>query len=235
MARPRLAVALDVPDAETAIAATADLRGHVDVAKVGLELFISAGPALVQRLVGDGWGVFLDLKLHDIPATVAGAVRSARGLGVELLTLHGGGGRAMIEAAAAAREGAETPRLLAVTILTSLDDAQMEEVGMPGGAEQGVLRLARLARDAGCDGVVSSPREVAAIKQSCGADFLAVSPGIRPAGSARDDQSRVATPADAVRAGADILVIGRPIMKAPDPPAAADAIRAEMEEAYDRR
>lgn len=232
MARPRLAVALDVSDAEAAIAAASDLRGHVDLAKVGLELFIGAGPSLVERLVGDGWGIFLDLKLHDIPATVAGAVRSAQRLGVELLTLHTSGGRAMIEAAAAARDGHPTPRLLGVTILTSLDGAQMEEVGMPGGAEQGVLRLARLARDAGCDGVVSSPREVAAIKGSCGAEFLAVAPGIRPSGAARDDQSRVATPADAVRAGADVLVVGRPIMKAPDPSAAADAIQAEMEEAY---
>lgn len=231
MGGARLAVALDVPDGVSAVAAAAGLRGHVDIVKVGLELFVAAGPELVRRLAGDGWAVFLDLKLHDIPATVAGAVRSASGLGVELLTLHTSGGRAMIEAAAAARD-AGLPRLLGVTVLTSLDDAQLEAIGMPGGAGAGVERLAALARGAGCDGVVSSPREVAAVKRVCGADFLAVTPGIRPAGAARDDQARVATPADAVRAGADVLVVGRPIMKAPDPAAAAAAIRAEMEQAY---
>jgi len=229
MGTSRLAVALDVQDRDDAVAAAALLRGHVDIVKVGLELFISAGPGLVRELADDGWAVFLDLKLHDIPATVAGAVRSAASLGVEFMTLHTGGGAKMMEAAAAARGDAGFPRLLGVTVLTSLDDAQLEQVGMPGGAQRGVMRLAELARASGCDGVVSSPHEVAAIKASCGAEFLAVSPGIRPAGAALNDQARIATPADAVRAGADVLVVGRPIMNAPDPAAAADAIRDEME------
>jgi len=230
--RPRLAVALDVADGAAARNAAGALRGHVDIVKVGLELFIAAGPELVADLADQGWTVFLDLKLHDIPATVAGAVRSAAGLGAELLTLHTSGGRAMIEAAAAARGANGLPRLLGVTVLTSLDDRQLDEVGFSGGAAAGVSRLAALARSAGCDGVVSSPQEAAAVKQACGEDFLAVTPGIRPAGSATDDQARIATPADAVAAGADVLVVGRPIMKAADPAAAADAIRSEMEEAY---
>jgi orotidine-5'-phosphate decarboxylase len=229
---PRLAVALDVPDRAAALAAATRLRGHVDIVKVGLELFIAAGPDLVRELAGDGWAVFLDLKLHDIPATVAGAVRSASRLGAELLTLHAGGGRAMIEAAAAARSDDGLPRLLGVTILTSLDDAQLDELGMPGGTAPGVERLAALAHSAGCDGVVSSPHEVATVKETFGQEFLAVAPGIRPVGTAADDQARIATPADAVQSGADVLVVGRPIMKAPDPAAAAAAIKGEMEQAY---
>lgn len=233
--RPRLAVAFDVPSREAALEAAAKLRGQADIAKVGLELFVSAGPGLVEELVGDGWAVFLDLKLHDIPATVAGAVRAASGLGVELLTIHVAGGRKMIESAAAARGASATPLLLGVTVLTSLDNQQAEEVGLRGGVAESVGRLARLAHDAGCDGVVSSPHEVAAIKMAHGDDFVVVSPGIRPAGGSTDDQARVATAADAVRAGADVLVVGRPIMNAPDPAAVAAALRAEMEEAHGRR
>jgi orotidine-5'-phosphate decarboxylase len=231
MAAARLAVALDVPDRAAARAAAADLRDHVDLLKVGLELFIGAGPELVRELVDDGCSVFLDLKLYDIPATVAGAVRAAAGLGVEMMTLHASGGRAMIAAAAAARGGDGLPRLLGVTVLTSLDDAQLNDVGVSAGTERSVERLTELARTAGCDGVVSSPREVAAIKAACGDDFLAVTPGIRPSGTSRDDQARTATPAEAVRAGADVLVVGRPIMKATEPAAAAAAIRAEMDSA----
>lgn len=232
---PRLAVALDVESRAAAIAAVELLRGHVDIVKVGLELFVSGGPSLVQELVDAGWPVFLDLKLHDIPATVAGAVRSAGGLGIEFMTLHVAGGRKMIEAAAAARGGAGAPRLLGVTVLTSLDGAQLEEIGVRGGIEQGVAKLAALAHSAGCDGVVCSPHEVAAIKAVHGDDFLAVSPGIRPAGAASNDQARVATAADAVLAGVDVLVVGRPIMKADDPAAAAAAIRTEMEDTYGRK
>ena len=231
---PRLAVALDVDNHAAAVRAAGALRGHADVAKVGSELFISAGPRLVEELVGAGWAVFLDLKLHDIPATVAGAVRSAVSLGVELMTLHTSGGRRMIEAAAAARDRG-MPRLLGVTVLTSLDSAELDEVGLRGGIDESVARLANLAHEAGCDGVVSSPHEVATIKAEHGDDFLVVTPGIRPPGAPANDQARVATAADAVGAGADILVVGRPIMKAPDPAAAADAIRAEMEQAHDRR
>ncbi len=229
---PRLAVALDVGSKAEALDAAATLRGHVDIAKVGLELFVAAGPSLVTELVADDWSVFLDLKLHDIPATVAGAVRSARGLGAELLTLHAAGGRRMIEAAAAARDGDAMPRLLGVTVLTSLDAVQMGEVGLQGTVRDSVGRLARLAAASGCDGVVSSPHEIAELKAAHGKDFLVVTPGIRPAGAAVDDQARVATAGDAVADGADILVVGRPIMKAADPAAVADDIRAEMEQAY---
>ncbi len=234
MSRPRLAVAFDVATREAAIKAATELQGQADIAKVGLELFVSAGPALVEDLVSSGWAVFLDLKLHDIPATVSGAVRAAGRLGVELLTIHTSGGRKMIEAAAAAR-GDTGPKLLGVTVLTSLDGKQIEEVGWDGDAARCVARLARLAREAGCDGVVSSPHEVAAIKAAEGTDFLVVSPGIRPAGTGVDDQARVATAADAVLAGADVLVVGRPIMNAPEPAAVAAALREEMEEAYARR
>jgi len=231
---PRLAVALDVGSRVEALDAAATLRGHVDIVKVGLELFVAAGPSLVAELVEDDWSVFLDLKLHDIPATVAGVVRAARGLGAELLTLHASGGRRMIQAAVAARNDAATPRLLGVTVLTSLDAEQLAEVGLEGSVEDSVGRLARMASAAGCDGVVSSPREVARLRAAHDADFLVVAPGIRPAGAATDDQARVATAGDAVADGADILVVGRPIMKAVDPATAADEIRAEMEQAYGR-
>jgi orotidine-5'-phosphate decarboxylase len=230
-----LAVALDVDNRQAALEAASRLQGHVDIVKVGLELFVSTGPKLVAELSDGGWSVFLDLKLHDIPATVAGAVRAARSLGVELMTLHTGGGRRMIEAASEARGDRGTPQLLGVTMLTSLDDEQIAEIGIGGGVAASVERLTGLARAAGCDGVVSSPHEAATIKAAHGDDFLAVCPGIRPSGSAADDQARVATAADAVRAGADVLVVGRPIMKAPDPAAAADRIREEMEEACDRK
>lgn len=232
---PRLAVALDVDNGDAALAAAAELRGEADIAKVGLELFVSSGPRLVEELVGSGWAVFLDLKLHDIPATVAGAVRAAGRLGVEFVTLHAAGGRAMIDAAAAARPESGLPKLLGVTVLTSLDDRQIDEIGMRGGARESVARLAGLASGAGCDGVVCSPHEVAAIKAAHGGEFLAVSPGIRPAGASLDDQARVATPADAVAAGADVLVVGRPIMGARDRAQAARMIRTEMEDAHERR
>jgi orotidine-5'-phosphate decarboxylase len=232
---PRLAVALDVPRPQDAIDAAALLAGHVDIVKIGLELFVGAGPELVRRLAGDRWSVFLDLKLHDIPATVAGAVRAASGLGVELLTLHAAGGRRMLEAAAAARGDRGRPLLIGVTVLTSLDAAQVEEIGFKDGVEASVAGLARLARDAGCDGVVASSHEVGGVKAALGDGFLLVTPGIRPAGAASDDQARVATPGEAVAAGADILVVGRPILTAPDPAAAADWIRAEMEHAHGQR
>ncbi len=231
MSRARLVVALDVPDAESARAAAARLHGHADVLKIGLELFAAEGPALVREFSEAGWGIFLDLKLHDIPATVQRAVARTADLGVELLTLHATGGPAMLSAAADGRGGATLPRLLGVTVLTSMDQAQMEAVGLDGTPSEAVARLCGLAQQSGCDGVVASVLEAAAIKAARGTDFLVVTPGIRPAGSARDDQSRVATPADAVRAGADYLVVGRPILRASDPVAAADAIRREMETA----
>ena len=228
MRRARLAVALDVPDADAALSAADRLAGHADLVKVGLELFTAEGPDLVRELVDRGWGVFLDLKLHDIPATVAGAVRVLRGLGVELLTLHASGGPRMIEAAVEARGDSSLPHLLGVTVLTSLEAADLERLGWSAGPEAAVARLCATAREAGCDGVVASVHEVPRIRSEWGPDLLVVTPGIRPAGASVDDQAMVATPATAVQAGADILVVGRPILRAEDPAAAADAIRTEM-------
>jgi len=231
LSRPRLVVALDVPDAATARVAAQQLHGHADVLKIGLELFTAEGPELVREFADDGWGIFLDLKLHDIPATVERAVARTVGLGVELLTLHATGGPAMLTAAARGRGDAAFPKLLGVTVLTSMDEAQMAAVGLTGTPSEAVARLCGVAQESGCDGVVASVLEAAAIKAARGTGFLVVTPGIRPAGSARDDQARVATPAAAVLAGADYLVVGRPILRASDPVAAADSIRREMESA----
>jgi orotidine-5'-phosphate decarboxylase len=229
-ARDRLIVALDVPDADTARALARRLAGEVGMFKVGSQLFTAVGPAVVRDLVADGQRVFLDLKFHDIPNTVAGAVAAAAGLGVSLLTIHAAGGRAMIEAAAEAARG--TPaRVLAITVLTSLDAAALDAIGMDGGVEGTVTRLARLAADAGAHGVVASPHEAGAIRAAHGAGFLVVTPGIRPAGAALGDQSRAATPGSALTAGADYLVVGRPIAAAADPVAAARAVVLEMEAA----
>jgi len=232
LSRPRLVVALDVPDADSARAAAAQLHGHADVLKIGLELFTAEGPGMVREFADAGWGIFLDLKLHDIPATVERAVARTVGLDVELLTLHASGGPAMLAAAARGRADAAYPKLLGVTVLTSMDQAQMTAVGLAGTPSEAVARLCGVAQENGCDGVVASVLEAAAIKAARGTDFLVVTPGIRPAGSARDDQARVATPADAVLAGADYLVVGRPILRASDPVAAADSIRREMETAF---
>jgi orotidine-5'-phosphate decarboxylase len=174
--------------------------------------------------------VFLDLKFHDIPNTVAGAVASAARLGVTLATVHGLGGRAMLEAAVGALPAMGT-KLLAITVLTSHDEASLGEVGVAGRLTDSVKRLALLASDAGIDGVVASPHEVALVREACGPGFLIVTPGIRPAGSASGDQARAATPATALAAGADYLVVGRPITEAKDPAAAADAIVRELERA----
>lgn len=235
MRRARLVVALDVPDAERALLAARRLEGHADVLKVGLELFTAAGPELVRQLVELRWGVFLDLKIHDIPATASRAVRVAGDLGVELLTLHAGGGRRMLEAAREGRGDTALPRLLGVTVLTSLDAEDLRELGIEETPRSRVERLCSLAYESGCDGVVASVHEAATIKAAHGEQFLVVTPGIRPPGAASDDQARVATPAEAVRAGADYLVVGRPILRAEDPPAAADAIRAQMDAASGAR
>lgn len=226
-ARERLIVALDVPDADAARALVDRLAGRVGMFKVGSQLFSAAGPGLVREIAGRGERVFLDLKYHDIPNTVAGAVASAGGLGVSLVDVHGLGGRAMIEAAAAARPAGA--RLLAITILTSHDERTLAEIGLGGTVPDAVVRLARLAKDGGADGVVASPHEIGLIREACGAGFLIVTPGIRPAGAAVGDQARLATPAAALRAGADYLVVGRPILAAGDPAAAAEAIVGEME------
>ena len=225
--RDRLIVALDVPDAPAARALLDRLAGHVGLFKVGSQLFTAAGPDLVREIVGRGERVFLDLKYHDIPNTVSGAIAAASRLGVTLVDVHGLGGRAMMEAAVGALPATGT-RLLAITVLTSHDEAALERIGLGGPIPGAVRRLALLAREAGVDGVVASPHEVALVREACGPDFLIVTPGIRPAGAAKGDQARLATPAAALAAGADYLVVGRPITEAADPAAAADAIVREM-------
>jgi orotidine-5'-phosphate decarboxylase len=225
--RERLIVALDVPTAEEAWSLVDRLAGAVGMFKVGSQLFTAAGPDFVRELVARGEHVFLDLKFHDIPNTVASAIASAGQLGVSLVDVHGLGGSAMMAAAAGALPALGC-RLLAITVLTSHDDASLGEIGVPGALTDSVERLARLAKDAGVDGVVASPHEVAIIRAACGPDFLIVTPGIRPAGAAVGDQARPATPRAARAAGADYLVVGRPITQAPDPRAAAEAIAGEM-------
>jgi orotidine-5'-phosphate decarboxylase len=225
----RLITALDLPSLEAARAMAARLAGSSPVLKLGLELFTAEGPAALAALRGAA-PVFLDLKLHDIPNTVAGAVRSLAPQGAAMLTLHAGGGPAMITAAreAAGKAGSARPILLAVTVLTSMDAEALHSVGVAGGPTQQVLRLARMAMAAGADGLVCSPREVAPIRDALGeAPFLVV-PGIRPAGADKGDQARTATPEEAVAAGADWIVVGRPITGAADPAAAARAIIASL-------
>jgi orotidine-5'-phosphate decarboxylase len=229
-ARERLIVALDVPKADEARVLIDRLAGRVGLFKIGSQLFTAAGPRFVQELVGRGEKVFLDLKFHDIPNTVAGAVSSASRLGVSLIDVHGLGGRAMLEAAVGALPAMGT-RLLAITILTSHDEGSLEQVGLNGSVHDAVRRLALLAMEAGVDGVVASPHEVGIIREACGTEFLIVTPGIRPAGAVAGDQVRAATPAAALAAGADLVVVGRPITAAEDPAAAADAIGREMESA----
>jgi orotidine-5'-phosphate decarboxylase len=229
-ARERLIVALDVPSASDAQALVGTLAGRVGMFKVGSQLFTVAGPDFVKELVARGEKVFLDLKYHDIPNTVASAVSAASRLGVSLLTVHALGGRAMMEAAAGALPALDA-RLLAITVLTSHDAMTLATVGLPPDVPAAVERLALLAQAAKADGVVASPHEVGLIRHECGPDFLVVTPGIRPAGARAGDQARPATPAAALQAGADYLVVGRPITEARDPAAAAAAILQEMESA----
>ena len=222
------------------------LSSVVGIFKINIHLFTAEGPSAVQKLNQLGPGIFLDLKFHDIPNTVQGAVSSALRLpGVQLMDVHALGGLEMMRAAAKVRDEARaskaaTPKLLAITILTSMDNDALKSVGVASPASRRVVQLARLAKRAGMDGVVASPQEVRAIRKACGKDFLIVVPGIRPVvgggptGKNRhktDDQARVATPAEAIRAGADYLVIGRPITAAPDPEAAARAILDEIRSA----
>jgi orotidine-5'-phosphate decarboxylase len=222
-ADPRVIVALDFPDAPSALALAARLDPGACAVKVGKELFTAAGPGLVRELVGRGFRVFLDLKYHDIPNTVAQACAAATRLGVWMLNVHAAGGRAMLTAArdavarAAAESGRPRPLLVAVTLLTSLDSEDLAAIGVAGTAEEQVLRLARLAQASGLDGVVCSAQEAPALRAACGRGFRLVTPGIRPAATATHDQARVATPEAAVAAGADMLVIGRAITAAADP------------------
>jgi len=218
----RICAALDVPDLAAAERLASRLAGHVGLFKVGLELFVAHGAAAVEAVRKFGSPIFLDLKLHDIPQTVEGAARSVAALGVEYVTVHASGGAEMIRAA---RRALPRTRLLAVTVLTSLGPQDLQGIGL---ARDAVSRLARLAIAAGADGVVCSPQEVAALRAELGPGPLLVVPGIRPAGAASGDQRRTGTPAEAVRAGASILVIGRPLRDAADPGAAADAIAREI-------
>ena len=232
--KERIIVALDTDSPESAIAAVRSLSGEVGVFKVGMELFPRGGPDLVRRIRGEGCDVFLDLKFHDIPNTVAGAVRSAAALGVKFATVHASGGKAMLAAASDAARGTGTT-ILAVTVLTSLDDADLASVGFSLGAAEAVLRLADLAVSSGVGGIVCSAREVAAVRSRAGNDVALVTPGVRMAGEDAGDQKRVVTPAEAVRLGADFLVVGRPITRAPDPRGAARAFAAAMREGHARR
>jgi orotidine-5'-phosphate decarboxylase len=236
-ARERLAVALDLPDRAQILAMARRIAREAGLLKLGLEAFVAEGPSLVWEVSRVGTGVFLDLKLHDIPNTVGRAAAAAVRTGAAIVNCHAAGGAEMMKAfgaggrEAAAKAGLAAPKLIAVTVLTSLDAAAVHAVGFAGTPREAALRLAVLARDAGLDGVVCSPEEIAVIRGACGKDFFLVVPGVRPAGEARGDQKRVATPGDAIRAGADLLVVGRPITGAPDPAAAARAIVAEMAEA----
>lgn len=236
LARDRLIVALDLPSADQARALAGRLTGVCRWVKVGLELYLAAGNEIVAELVNQGFSVFLDLKLHDIPNTVAGAVRSAGSVGASLLTIHALGGPAMLAAAAeAAASLPKAPRLLAVTVLTSMDTTELAAIGIPVTPANQVLRMARLAQANGIDGVVCSAGEVALLRQRLGETSLLVTPGIRPTGASAGDQKRVATPASAIRDGASMLVVGRPITLAPDPEAAARAILEEIEGALGSR
>lgn len=229
--KDRLAVALDFPSAIVALEFVDRLDGSCRWFKVGMELYYSAGAALVYTLRERGFEVFLDLKLHDIPNTVAGAVRSVTETGASLLTIHAAGGERMMQAAAEASQVPGAPRLLAVTVLTSMDEADLRGIGVDVSPADQVMRLAVLAQQSGITGMVCSPREVAALRAALNAETILVIPGIRPAGADIGDQRRVATPTSAIRDGASLLVVGRPITQAADPAMAAAAILNEIEAA----
>ena len=230
--RDRLIVALDVSRAAEARRIVASLGDSVSTFKVGKQLFTAEGPQVVRDLVASGCRVFLDLKFHDIPNTVGSAVREACALGVSMLTVHASGGERMLRAAAEAASKSEgKPLILAVTVLTSLDQADLEEIGVLGDMSIQVLRLAILARRAGCGGIVTSPKETALARQRLGEELSILVPGVRPAGSDPGDQARIATPAEAIQAGATFVVVGRPITAAADPPKAARQILTEIEQA----
>jgi len=226
---PRVIVALDYPEAESALALADRLDPSTCKLKVGKELFVSAGPQLVGRLVDRGFPVFLDLKFHDIPNTVAQACAAAARLGVWMVNVHASGGMKMMQAAREALAGFDSPpKLIAVTVLTSMGQDDLAQVGIGVEPQEQVIRLAGLAHEAGLDGVVCSAREAQSLRQVLGADFLLVTPGIRPAGASSDDQKRILTPSQALAAGADYLVVGRPITQAADPVAALQSINAEI-------
>ena len=237
MMKKRLIVALDVDSLERARDLVMELKPHVGPFKVGMELFNSSGPDAVKLIRGLGAEVFIDLKLHDIPNTVAGAARALTRHGAGIVNVHAAGGRAMMQAAArAVREEAgsmqvKLPLVVAVTVLTSIDQAAFnDELGLPGEISQRVVAWAKLAQECGLDGVVASPREVAAIRAACGEDFVIITPGVRPVGDGLQDQKRTMTPAGAVAAGSSYLVVGRPITGAGNRVAAAKRMVVEMEQ-----
>lgn len=229
MTDPRIIVALDYAEAKPALELVSRLDPALCRVKVGKELFTAEGPRLVESLVQKGFGVFLDLKFHDIPNTTAKACEAASRLGVWMLNVHASGGRAMMEAARdAVEKSVNRPLLIAVTVLTSMDEATLAEIGMGGGVLATVSRLATLAQSSGLDGVVCSAQEAPQLRLALGSDFKLVTPGIRPRDASLDDQSRVVTPAQAIANGSSYLVIGRPITKALDPLLALHNIHAEL-------
>ena len=231
----RIIVALDYPEAAPAWALIDQLDPGTCRLKVGKEMFTRLGPEFVRRLVDRGFDVFLDLKYHDIPNTVAAACRAAADLGVWMLNVHASGGRRMMVAAREALEPlAQRPLLVGVTILTSLGQEDIAEIGYTGNAEDNVVRLASLAKESGLDGVVCSPMETTVLRIALGEDFLLVTPGVRPGGSSTDDQRRIKTPAEAITGGSSFLVIGRPVTAAPDPAASLDAIAREVDLALEQ-
>lgn len=222
-------VALDTVSLPNALALCRELKPFVGGVKVGLEFVSAQGPEGVRNIVALGVPVFLDVKLHDIPNTVSGAMKALAPLGAAIINVHASGGAAMMKAAAAAAAQLPSrPKVIAVTVLTSLEAADLAAMGVQGTPLDQVMRLAKLTKASGLDGVVCSPQEIAAVRAACGRDFLIVTPGVRPAGADLGDQRRVMTPVEAIRAGADLLVIGRPITGATDPAAAAKAIVQDL-------
>lgn len=235
-AKDRIILALDVDESEEAMSLVRQLVPHVGAFKVGMQLFNSAGPSIVRQIHDLGGRVFVDLKLHDIPSTVAGASRVIARLGCFMYTVHAAGGSAMIAAAAdALRDLQQAPIMLAVTVLTSIDQSQLEQEMLIQGIpiQDVAVRLAKMAQAAGAGGVICSPHEIAAVRAACGPDFKIVTPGIRPIWHGSDDQKRITTPSDAVKLGADFVVIGRPITRATYPASAAIRIADEIEDARD--
>jgi orotidine-5'-phosphate decarboxylase len=222
-ARERLVVAVDLSQRDDILRLVETLRGTVGVFKLGLQAFIANGPSIVREVVAGGERVFLDLKIHDIPNTARHAVAEAAGLGASMATVHAAGGESMLRAC-----NHDSLLVLAVTVLTSLEESDLLQIGMGGNAVENAVRLARLAQTAGLRGVVASPLEIESIRDACGADFVILTPGIRPAGAEAGDQRRMMTPRDAIAAGADYIVVGRPITSAADPRSAAQRIVEEM-------
>ena len=230
MNNSKVIIALDFNDMGTALSFALQLDPQKCRIKVGKELFTTAGPKLVERFVGMGFDVFLDLKFHDIPNTVAKACAAAAELGVWMVNVHASGGRSMLTAAREAIDQYEKkPLLIGVTVLTSLSAEELSEIGMEGTPEHAVNRLALLAQSTGLDGVVCSPLETAMLREACGNDFKLITPGVRPAGSSQDDQTRIMTPEDAIKSGSDYLVIGRPITQAENPAAVLESISESIQ------